>query len=94
ASADDRVGHARRLNDETPKEEKRKRKFPFRKPAEIEADIAAKEDELAAIEADMMLPETLRDGEKVKSIGDEYAKAKAELAALYEHWDEASELDR
>ena len=71
----------------------RTRKYPFRKIEQIEADIAAQEDQLAAIEADMMLPETLRDGEKAKSIGEQYAKAKAELASLYEHWDEASELD-
>src|SRR5690606_17530658 len=38
----------------------RTRKFPFRKLEEIEADIAAKEEQLAAIEADMMLPDTLR----------------------------------
>ncbi len=91
-SADGRGGQARRLNDDEVNGEKRKRRFPYRDPADIEADIASKEDELAAIEADMTLPETLRDGEKVKAIGEEYAKAKAELAMLYEHWDEASEL--
>jgi ATP-binding cassette subfamily F protein 3 len=78
---------------EPKKSDPRKRKFPYRKLTDIEADIAAKEDDLAAIEADMMLPETLRDGEKVKTIGERYAKAKADLAKLYEHWEEATELD-
>jgi ATP-binding cassette subfamily F protein 3 len=73
--------------------EKPKRKFPFRTPDAIEADIAAKEDELAALEGDMMLPETLRDGEKVKAIGEQYARVKAELARLYEHWEEATTFD-
>ena len=59
------------------KKEPRKRKFPFRKAAEIEADIAAKEEEVAGIEADMMLPETLRDGSKVKAISERFAAAKA-----------------
>jgi ATP-binding cassette subfamily F protein 3 len=77
----------------SPDSASRKRKFPFRKTSDIEADIAAKEDEIAGIEAEMMLPETLRDGEKVKAMGEEYAKARAELAKLYEHWTEASELD-
>lgn len=79
---------------EARKAEPKKRKFPFREISDIEADIAAKEDELASIEADMVLPETLRDGEKVRSIGEAYGKAKGELARLYEQWEEATEMNR
>lgn len=83
----------RRNKSDAPKSELPKRKFPFRKPSDIEADIARKEDEIASIEADMMLPDVLRDGEKVKKISDKYAKAKADLARLYEHWEEATALN-
>jgi hypothetical protein len=56
-------------------------------------EIAEKEDELAAIEADMVLPETLRDREKIKAMRDSFAAVKADLARLYEHWEEATELN-
>lgn len=72
---------------------KRKRKFPFRKVEDLERDIANREDELAEIEADMLLPATHRDSERVKSIQSRYAAVKTELATLYEHWEEATELN-
>src|SRR5262249_31260431 len=48
------------------KKEKRKRKFPYRKVEDIEADIALAEEELADLEQLMASPELYRDGEKVK----------------------------
>ena len=72
---------------------KRKRKFPFRKVEDLERDIAHREDELAEIEADMLLPATHRDSERVKTIQSRYAAVKTKLATLYEHWEEATELN-
>ncbi len=83
---------ARRNDEKSKKPEKRKPKFPFRSPGEVEADIARKEDEIAAIEADLTLPEILRDPARIKAVSQDYAGAKAALAKLYEHWEEATEL--
>ena len=89
------TGKAKDAGPKTPdakKSEKRKAKFPYRSPRDVEADIARKEDEIASIEADMVLPEVLRDPGRVKAISQNYAKAKADLAKLYEHWEEANDL--
>jgi ATP-binding cassette subfamily F protein 3 len=74
------------------KKEKRKRKFPYRKVEEIEADIALAEEELAELEQLMASPELYRDGDRVKETTKAFEATKAQLAQLYEHWEEASEL--
>jgi ATP-binding cassette subfamily F protein 3 len=72
--------------------EKKKRKFPYRKVADIEADIAARETELAQIEELLASPELYRDGERVKQTTARFEEVKAEIAGLYEHWEEAMAL--
>ena len=42
--------------------EKKKRRFPYRKPEQIEADIFDEEERLGQLQAEMLLPEVLRDG--------------------------------
>jgi ATP-binding cassette subfamily F protein 3 len=74
------------------KKEKRKRKFPYRKVEDIEADIALAEEELAELEQLMASPDLYRDGEKVKETTKAFENTKERLAKLYEHWEEASEL--
>jgi ATP-binding cassette, subfamily F, member 3 len=76
----------------SPKKEKRKRKFPYRKVEEIEADIALAEEEVAELEQLMASPDLYRDGERVKETTKAFEATKAKLAQLYEHWEEASEL--
>ena len=71
---------------------KRKRKFPYRKVEEIEADIAAAESQLQELEQSLATPELYRDGERVKETTKAFEATKARLAQLYEHWEEASEL--
>jgi ATP-binding cassette, subfamily F, member 3 len=75
------------------KKEKRKRKFPYRKTLEIEADIAAAETELRELEERLASPDLYKDGDKVKQTTKEFEEVKAELARLYEHWEEAVELN-
>jgi ATP-binding cassette, subfamily F, member 3 len=75
------------------KKEKRKRKFPYRKTAEIEADIAAAETELRALEERLASPDLYKDGDRVKQTTKEFEETKTELAQLYEHWEEAVELN-
>jgi ATP-binding cassette, subfamily F, member 3 len=74
------------------KKEKRKRKFPYRKVEDIEADIALAEEELAELEQLMASPDLYRDGDKVKETTKAFEATKLRLAQLYEHWEEASEL--
>ncbi len=72
---------------------KRKRVFPYRKVADIEADIAKTESTLAELQESMMRPEVLRDGVKAREIHKECETLEQKLAQLYEHWEEASELN-
>ena len=75
------------------KQERRKRKFPFRKSYEIEEDIAEKESLLEQLEADLGNPEIHRDNERMQETMQAYEETKAELETLYEHWEEAIELN-
>jgi ATP-binding cassette subfamily F protein 3 len=72
---------------------KRKRKFPYRKVEELEADIAATEMEIQELEQLLASPELYRDGERVKQTTKAFEEAKAQLHQLYEHWEEAVELN-
>lgn len=72
---------------------KRKRKFPYRKIEDLEHDIAATETEAQRLEAAMATPELYRDANKLKEAMREFEEAKAKLQQLYEHWEEAVELN-
>ena len=78
---------------ETSTKGKRKRKFPYRKVEDLEADIAATETELQELEQLMASPDLYRDGEKVKQTTKAFEETKATLKQLYEHWEEAVELN-
>ncbi|MBW3600613.1 MAG: ATP-binding cassette domain-containing protein, partial [Planctomycetes bacterium] len=72
---------------------RRKRKFPYRKVAEIEAEIHQREARIEELHAALGSPEVLRDGEKVKAATAEVEEQQTALARLYEHWEEATELN-
>jgi ATP-binding cassette subfamily F protein 3 len=72
---------------------KRKRKFPYRKVEDLEADIAAAETELRGLEELLASPDLYRDGERVKETTRAFEQAKAQLQQLYERWEEAVELN-
>ena len=85
---------ARRQEQRKAKEaERRKRKFPYRKIGEIETDLAAAEARIEAIHDEMTQPAALRDGETMKALAAELAEVQQRLEMLYEHWEEASELN-
>jgi ATP-binding cassette subfamily F protein 3 len=73
---------------------KRKRRFPYRKVEEIETDIAVEEERLRNLETLLASPELYRDGEKVKQTTFTFEETKSRLAQLYEHWEEAVELNQ
>jgi ATP-binding cassette subfamily F protein 3 len=72
---------------------RRKRRFPYRKVADIEADIAAAERRLASLEAELQNPDLYRDADRVRTTLQQIEQLKAALAQLYEHWEEAVELN-
>ena len=77
----------------TEKPAKRKRKFPYRRAEEIEQEIAQREEEVARLQENMAKPEVLRDGNLTKQTMQAYEAEKTSLANLYEHWEEALELN-
>ncbi len=72
---------------------RRKRRFPYRKVHEIEADIATGEACIEQLHADLADPQILRDGDRVRGIKSELEHTHESLATLYEHWEEATELN-
>jgi len=75
-----------------PTKERRKRKFPYRKTADIESEIAQREERIQEIHQLFSAEEVLRDGNRVKQLKTELEEHQTALPRLYEHWEEASEL--
>jgi ATP-binding cassette subfamily F protein 3 len=76
-----------------PSKDRRKRKFPYRKSAEIEAEIAQREARIEELHALFASEAVLRDGGKVKELKAELDEHEAALPLLYEHWEEAAEMN-
>ncbi len=76
-----------------PKGAKPKRKFPYRKVEDLEDDIAEQERQVAALEAKMVSPEIYRDAHLVKDTMAAFEAGKVRLKQLYDHWEEAVELN-
>ncbi|MBI3863608.1 MAG: ABC-F family ATP-binding cassette domain-containing protein [Planctomycetia bacterium] len=72
---------------------RRKRKFPYRKVHDLEAEIATSEARLAELQEELGSPDLYRDGQRVREVREAFESAQAELARLYEHWEEAVELN-
>ncbi len=77
----------------TTEKPKRKRQFPYRKAADIEREIADKEQRIASLQDEMASPAALRDGQRMKQIAADYEALQQQLPQLYEHWEEALELN-
>lgn len=71
---------------------KPKRRFPYRKLPDLEADIEQREQQIAALHAALANPEVLRDGERIRQVKKELEQEQERLALLMEHWEEALEL--
>jgi ATP-binding cassette subfamily F protein 3 len=78
---------------QAPAKVKKKRRFPYRKVEDLEAEIAETETRLRELESLLASPELYRDGEKVKDAMHDFEETKAQLKELYEHWEEAVELN-
>jgi ATP-binding cassette subfamily F protein 3 len=72
---------------------KRKRRFPYRKVAEIEAEIHDREAAIARLHQELATPEVLRNGQLVVQLNRELEEHSGKLEQLIEHWQEALELN-
>ncbi len=77
----------------TEKFEKKKRKFSYRKTTELEEEIFARETRILSLNEELLVPQVVRDPNRAREIHLEIAEEQQKLAALYEHWEEASELN-
>lgn len=75
------------------KEQRRKRKFPYRRVADLETDIATAEATLARCQADLADTAVHRDPARLKSVMELYESTQTQLEMLFEHWEEAVELN-
>ena len=72
---------------------KRKRQFPFRKVSDLEADIAATEATVAALDVTLADGEVYKDGRRFTKLCAEQEGNRERLAKLIAHWEEAVELN-
>ena len=72
---------------------KPKRKFPYRKPGEIEADIAKAETQVGVLETALQDVELYKDADTFRQTLVTLESTKEKLAQLYEHWAEAAERE-
>jgi ATP-binding cassette subfamily F protein 3 len=79
-------------NDPPPKS-RPKRRFAYRKLAEIEGEIFTREARIRDIEQLLADGQTHRDGDRVRQLLAEMAEEKDALGLLYEHWEEAAETN-
>ncbi len=72
---------------------KRRRRFPYRKVADLEGEIFQRETEVERLHAKLADGATHRDGDRVRRLMSRMDEQKAALATLYEHWEEAVEMN-
>ncbi len=72
---------------------RRKRRFPYRKVADLEAEIQEREQQLQELQDRLASPDVFREGSRIKEIHAQIAETQQQLAQLYEHWEEAVELN-
>lgn len=93
SKADQTATSASSKNKESASKPTRKRRFPFRKVEDLEAEIAEFESLIDRLQSKLLDPAVLRDGQKVRQIKAETDQHRAKLDTLHEHWDEAVELN-
>ncbi len=72
---------------------RRKRRFPYRKLADLEAEILHREARIEQIHHELATPQIYRSGELVKQLKAELAEHRQSLEPLYEQWEEVVERD-
>jgi ATP-binding cassette, subfamily F, member 3 len=75
------------------KKEQPKRRFPFRKVADIEEEILSREAAVESLVNQLSTEAVYRDGERVRQHKQQIAAEQETLKTLYEHLDEATRLN-
>ena len=70
-----------------------KRRFPYRKVEDLEREIFEREARVEELHAALAEPETHREAHRVRQIKQEIAEQQDTLKTLYEHWEEATDLN-
>jgi len=70
-----------------------KRRFPYRKVADLESEIFERERRLEQLHVQLADPQVVRDGRRAREIHREIEQQRSALETLYAHWDEATELN-
>ena len=89
---DEETGSKRAERERPERGKRHKRKFPYRKVEELEADIHVCELRIEELHRTLAAPE-LRDGQRVKEIKTELDDQHRQLEQLLAHWEEATELN-
>ena len=71
----------------------KQRRFPYRKLSEIEAEIFQRESRIEQLNEELSDQGTFRDGGRLRAIKQEMAEQHSALKKLYEHWEEASQMN-
>jgi len=77
----------------SPSRDGRRRRFPYRKVVDIEAEIHEREARLEAIYSSLSSLEVARDGVQVRRLRAEIDAQKDAISRLYEHWEESAEMN-
>jgi ATP-binding cassette subfamily F protein 3 len=72
---------------------RRKRRFAYRKVEDLEVEILVHETRLRELEQLLASSDLYRDGNRVKDAMQSFMECKETLKQLYEHWEEAVELN-
>lgn len=72
---------------------RRRRKYPYRKTVDLEREIEQLESNIESLHGQMLEPDNLRDGRRMKELQQELAERERQLLQLYEHYEEACELN-
>ena len=78
---------------DTKKSQNKQRRFSYRKVEDIEQEIFELEAQIEESQDELAFPETHRDGSRVRQIKEDMANMQDKLKKLYEHWEEANELN-
>jgi ATP-binding cassette, subfamily F, member 3 len=71
----------------------KRRRFPYRKLSDIEGEIFQRESRIEQLNEELGDPATIRDGMRVRALKQELADQQSSLKKLYEHWEEATEMN-
>ncbi|MEN6558438.1 MAG: ABC transporter C-terminal domain-containing protein, partial [Thermoguttaceae bacterium] len=85
--------HVAAKTPQKPKKAASKRRFPYRKVADLESEIFERERCVEQLQRRLAEPQVVRDGDLSRDLYRQIEQEQAALRQLYEHWEEAAELN-